>query len=1198
MLLLFAALAFPSFASTAAGASIHPFISAFGPDGTSTTKFFSPSHLAVDQQAHILYVVDQKEGGNSRLYRFTTDGVPDNFTAGPGAGTNLNKSVPFAGEMAVAPAGAPGGTAGDLYIVVDGEVRVYSPQGALLGTIDGSGNSLTDHAAHEDTAWGVAVDTAGVLYVSYGKSLDGGPVNVEATSIDKYVPSTHPVGNGDFDSQITGAGSGSLAADSDSLYVNGTKFPLSLFPGGGGTADASASGVKVTDTPLALSVDPSNDDVYFGSLGLVRHFDKDGNLVATADTPKYAAGVAVDTASGRLFVSNDDSFISGGPDDKVRIYGPAEFVAPPSAAIDPVSSLKYNSAHFSGTVNSGGTKEAQETTYRFQCTPECPGLQGDRSIPTDGADHEVSDDTTGLAPETAYEVTLIAKSKAGEAKDTLSFETPAKPVATAPAVTIDAVTSFDADSAQLSGTVDPMGTGENQETTYRFEYTKDGVKWISLGDQGPIEGSGPQEVSDELEGLEPNTSYSVRLKAQNVGGEVTSGAPNPSFTTEAAAPEVEATAATQIQTSSARLNGRVNPRNSQTTYYFQWGTSDCASNPCSSIPASKDADAGSGSDFEFVGAEVSGLSANTSYSYRLIAQNPTGETTSASRSFTTASTPGACANADMQVGPAAKLPECRAYEMVSPLEKGATDISTNPLRTRTRPDGNALTYLSRAAFAGATSLPLGGGEYRAVRGADGWTSTPITPFQPTPPTQTGLRGSSYVGHFSEDLDAGVFRGDSPVPGVATPNVAGATNLYLATGMASGAPSFQLLSDSTTPLGDEPVETSAHIQFAAASADFHQVLFEDTDNLIPEASGGLQKLYEWDEGTLRLAGILPDEACATPPCVATESVAGSGAMTNPGGTQGEGSYTQLQHVISDDGSRVFFTAEVTLHDSGYWGSLYLREDAAHTVQIDASERSTPDPKGPGRSQFQIASPDGSRAYFISEEALLDVDTDAHASIYRYDSGAPDGERLALIPIGSAVPEHVVDMSEDGAYSYWVGVDGPTPILFSLHGGELHQIAVRGAPFEPSLGEGGVNNGFEISQARMTPDGHSLLFASRGSLTGYDPHPAAGLCEVFTTPCSELYLFDADSGQVSCVSCNPSGEPPLGSASFISINQGGLSAGPFPYQNSPLTGDGRYVFFDSPDPLVERDSNGKRDVYVYDSEAETLRLISTGQCNCNS
>ncbi|HEX3172834.1 MAG TPA: hypothetical protein VHQ43_01280, partial [Solirubrobacterales bacterium] len=70
-LVLFAVLAFSSFASSAAGAGIHPFISAFGPDGTSATKFFWPQHLAVDQQAHILYVVDKNSGDNSRLYRFT-----------------------------------------------------------------------------------------------------------------------------------------------------------------------------------------------------------------------------------------------------------------------------------------------------------------------------------------------------------------------------------------------------------------------------------------------------------------------------------------------------------------------------------------------------------------------------------------------------------------------------------------------------------------------------------------------------------------------------------------------------------------------------------------------------------------------------------------------------------------------------------------------------------------------------------------------------------------------------------------------------------------------------------------------------------------------------------------------------------------------------------------------------------------------
>ncbi|HEX3174628.1 MAG TPA: hypothetical protein VHQ43_10495, partial [Solirubrobacterales bacterium] len=139
LLALFAVAAFASLASPASGAGTHPFISAFGPDGTSATKFIWPSHVAVDQQAHLLYVVDKNEGNNSRLYRFTTAGVPNNFTAGPGAGTNLAK-IPFAGEVAVAPAGSPGATAGDVYLLVEGKVNVYSPQGALLGTIDGSGN--------------------------------------------------------------------------------------------------------------------------------------------------------------------------------------------------------------------------------------------------------------------------------------------------------------------------------------------------------------------------------------------------------------------------------------------------------------------------------------------------------------------------------------------------------------------------------------------------------------------------------------------------------------------------------------------------------------------------------------------------------------------------------------------------------------------------------------------------------------------------------------------------------------------------------------------------------------------------------------------------------------------------------------------------------------------------------------------------
>jgi hypothetical protein len=200
-----------------------------------------------------------------------------------------------------------------------------------------------------------------------------------------------------------------------------------------------------------------------------------------------------------------------------------------------------------------------------------------------------------------------------------------------------------------------------------------------------------------------------------------------------------------------------------------------------------------------------------------------------------------------------------------------------------------------------------------------------------------------------------------------------------------------------------------------------------------------------------------------------------------------------------------------------------------------------------------------------------------------------------------------MSDDSAYSYWLGslTSGGAHILFSLHGGEVHQIAVRGSgSFEPDLGELSASNSY-VSEARMAPDGHSLLFASRRPLTGYDSLPVGGVCvdnDWGELPpgvaCRELFLFNADSGKLTCVSCDPSGAPPLGSASFLLMSQAGLSAGPFTYQNSPITQDGHYVFFDTTDPLVERDSNGKRDVYVYDTEAETLRLISTGQCNCPS
>ena len=167
---------------------------------------------------------------------------------------------------------------------------------------------------------------------------------------------------------------------------------------------------------------------------------------------------------------------------------------------------------------------------------------------------------------------------------------------------------------------------------------------------------------------------------------------------------------------------------------------------------------------------------------------------------------------------------------------------------------------------------------------------------------------------------------------------------------------------------------------------------------------------------------------------------------------------------------------------------------------------------------------------------------------------------------------------------------------LHAGELDKIAARVAG-DPNLGEGSTNNANDWSQARITPDGRRLLFGSRTNLTGYDPSKEK--CAENRDTCNELYLYSYDSGELVCVSCDPSGAPPRGDAGFLNVFAAGGAWDPARgYENSPLSNDGRYVFFNSPDPLSERDSNGKLDVYAYDSEAGTLSLLSSGQCNCRS
>jgi hypothetical protein len=82
----------------------------------------------------------------------------------------------------------------------------------------------------------------------------------------------------------------------------------------------------------------------------------------------------------------------------------------------------------------------------------------------------------------------------------------------------------------------------------------------------------------------------------------------------------------------------VNPEGAATTYQFQYGTSTSYGSVAPASPAS----AGSGSSAVSEPADLSGLSASTTYDYRLVATNAKGTTNGSNQTFTTpaASPPG------------------------------------------------------------------------------------------------------------------------------------------------------------------------------------------------------------------------------------------------------------------------------------------------------------------------------------------------------------------------------------------------------------------------------------------------------------------------------------------------------------------------------------------------------------------------------
>jgi hypothetical protein len=669
------------------------------------------------------------------------------------------------------------------------------------------------------------------------------------------------------------------------------------------------------------------------------------------------------------------------------------------------------------------------------------------------------------------------------------------------------------------------------------------------------------------------------------------------------APVVDRELTAEVGVSEAKLGALVNPGGIQTSYRFEYGTTTAYG---SSTPF-PEGSVGEGVQSHAVWASASGLAPGRTYHYRVVASNELapGGIAGPDQTFTTLSAAqAACPNEQMRGGFSGRLPDCRAYELVTPPVTTSSQFDANlkeAYASMAAADGEALTLNIQEPRPGA---PTGGEAYVARRGAGGWIAEDIMPLE----SYDGVAcvGAQGVNAYSQQLTKDVMvagggsRASGSNTGIENPESCNPEGRQVVSGEPVGYENLLVRDNATktyrlvnvTPPGVTPAD--AHFQ--AASADSSHVIFTETSPLAAGASYGVENLYEWDEGALRLVSVLPDGTAVT------GSLAGQAAFEI-------GSVKVAEHegALSSDGSHVLFT---------YRGALYDRIGGQRTVQIDEQQGGS----GPGGGgSFKAATSDGSKVFFTDASKLTAGSTAEAGRPDLYECALPEGAskcELADLTVASA-GEHanvrrVTPLGgHDSSFVYFTaeGVLASNTRQFTNSEGKT---VVEGAkPGQENLylwnGEKTtfIASGVEYQQygiEQASHDGKWLAFESRKSLTGYNNTPAGGICDKQRAGCPELFLYRAVTGQLACASCNPTGEPAIGSDN-PEITGGGVARrdrasgevyGLFPTRH--VLTDAGQVFFETTDALVPSDTNGVRDVYEF--QGGRASLISSGTSSFES
>ncbi|HEX5928113.1 MAG TPA: hypothetical protein VFY48_01845 [Solirubrobacterales bacterium] len=700
-------------------------------------------------------------------------------------------------------------------------------------------------------------------------------------------------------------------------------------------------------------------------------------------------------------------------------------------------------------------------------------------------------------------------------------------------------------------------------------------------------------------------------------------------------PTIAAQYATSATAETATLVADINPHFwespfPETTFFVEYGTGRCSDGGCNQVAPADPAPLEAGVVDEAVSTGdvvLSGLEPGTTYHYRFVAESGGGgPVRGAEGSFTTFAAPlparTDCPNQAFRTGASARLPDCRAFELVSPADRRGGDVGAAFFvgHDLAAADGERATYTALRAFAEPEAAPLLN-QLLSVRTPGGWRTEAISPPRKLPALYAP-GGASQFKAFSPDLcEAWVVQDTNLALTPGAPS--GVPNLYRRSN-CTAEPAFDLISSVPPPGGFElESESNYYVDLANVSADGAHAVFRADAPLTPDACPAtriFQVYVSSPGGELHLVSALPD---GTPNC----THASGGLATTP---TYDFRRSSVLNAVSGDGQTVFWSAGSDAAGPIEPGSaalgdvldpkLYVRVNALEEQSATAGTECTEAGKActlaiseAPESVFWAADQAGTTALYTVGSLPTSSGELGQAELREFNVEAGESQ-----PVAGGI-KSVVGASDDLSRVYLVSTDVLSGAQENSAGGKavagqsnlyLYEKATDTFTFVALLQDkearaAGPGGGIirpgpsapaalepRLRSSRISPDGLHLAFTSYRSLTGYDSTDAHS-----GQPDSQVFLYDAEeggTGALACISCNPSGARPVGakigadSDEAINWAAGRLPGWPDQMRPSRFLGpDGNHLFFQSFDRLVLADTNGREDVYEWrraGSEAE--------------